>query len=186
MRHVPRQHPVRRLIRHLAHRLATGNPDRPPRSARAEQGAAALEFGLVFPVVVLVMFGIIQYGYHFWSLHTAAATARETARLLVVGSDWGCAEALARGFADAPAVGATPPEVTRAYHAEDGTPQPGPVEGSMVTVTVSFQSLDLGMPFLPLPDGARVTQSATARIENVPPVRLACDWSANLVTGGTF
>jgi Flp pilus assembly protein TadG len=152
-----------------------------------EDGAAALEFGLVFPVVMLAIFGIIQYGYHFWSLHTASATAREAARMLIVGTDWGCAQAHARDFADGPAVGSTPPEVTREYHAEDGTPQTAPVVGSMVTVTVAFQSLDIGMPFLPLPDDGQVSQSATARIENVPPQRLKCDWTQDYVVGaGTY
>ncbi len=161
--------------------------DMPASGRDGERGAAALEFGLVFPIVVLVIFGIIQYGYHFWSLHTAAATAREAARMLIVGSDWGCTQTYAQDFASSPAVGTTPPEVTRAYHAEDGTPQPAPRVGSMVTVTVSFQSLDLGMPFLPLPNGGKVTQTATARIESVPPQRLKCDSSQDFVAGtGTY
>jgi hypothetical protein len=151
-----------------------------------ERGAAALEFGLVFPLVIMVIFGIIQYGYHFWSLHTAAATAREAARMLIVGTDWGCTQTYARDFADGPAVGGTAPEVTREYHAEDGTSQPAPVVGSMVTVTVGFESLDIGLPFLPLPDAGRVSQSATARIENVPPQRLRCDSTQEYVAGGTY
>ena len=158
----------------------------PVNRGRDQRGAAALEFGLVFPLVMLVIFGIIQYGYHFWSLHTAAATARETARMLIVGTDWGCARTTARDFAAGPAVGSTPPEVTREYHAEDGTPQTAPVVGSMVTVTVAFQSLDIGMPFLPLPDGGKVSQTATARIENVPVERLTCDATQAYVAGGTY
>lgn len=154
------------------------------RPRRDDRGAAALEFGLVFPLVVAVIFGIIQYGYHFWSLQTAAATARETARLLIVGSDWGCARAYGEGFASAPAVGATPPSVTRRYHADDGDPQTGPRIGSMVTVTVTFQSLDIGL--FPLPDGGLVAETATARIENVPPQRLACDGSQDVVAAGSY
>lgn len=158
------------------------------RTRRNDRGAAALEFGLVFPLVVLVIFGIIQYGYHFWSLHTAAATARETARMLIVGTDWSCAQASAVAFADSPAVWSAAPTVSREYHTEDGTAQTAPVEGSMVTVTVSFQSLDLGMPFLPLPDNAAVTEKATARIENVPPapLRLKCDGSQDYVAVGSY
>lgn len=153
------------------------------RLPRGERGAAALEFGLVFPLVVAVIFWIIQYGYHFWSLQTAAATARETARLLIVGSDWGCARAYGEGFAAGPAVGPVPPTVTRTYHAEDGDPQTGPRIGSLVTVTVTFQSLDIGL--FPLPDDGVVTETATARIENVPPQRLACDGSQDMVTAGS-
>lgn len=182
--HLPR-HLVRRLTRRLAHHIA-GDHDDFPRE-RGQRGAAALEFGLVFPLVMLAIFGIIQYGYHFWSLHTAAATAREAARRLIVGSDWDCTQAEAVQFADSPAVGSAPPDVTRRYHSEGGATQSGPVLGSMVTVTVSFDSLDLGMPFLPVPNNAQVTQTATGRIEAVPPRRLACDDTLNYVAGaGTY
>jgi Flp pilus assembly protein TadG len=156
---------------------------RAPSGRRSQRGAAALEFGLVFPLVLAVIFGIIQYGYHFWSLHTAAATARETARLLVVGSDWGCARAYGVSFAEGPAVGAGVPTVSRRYHTADGATQDTAVPGSMVTVTVSFQSLHIGL--LPVPDSGVVEQSATARIENVPPRRLRCDGSLDAVVDGT-
>jgi Flp pilus assembly protein TadG len=172
-RHLTRR--VRRSIaRHLAHR-------------RGESGAAALEFGLVFPLVLLVIFGIIQYGYHFWSLHTAAATAREAARRLIVGTDWDCTRANAVDLANSPAVGSTPPEVTRRYHTDGGATQAAPVVGSLVTVTVTFQSLDLDMPLLPLPSGGLVTQTAEGRIESVPPQRLKCDETQDPVEGtGTY
>lgn len=144
-----------------------------------------MEFGLVFPLVMLMIFGIIQYGYLFWSLQTASATARETARLLIVGSDWTCAKTYGESFADGPAVGTAPVVVDRAYHAVDGTAQSAPAVGSMVTVTVTFQSLDLAI--LPVPDAGMVTQRATARIENVPPRRLKCDDSQDFVAGaGAF
>ena len=173
-----------RRPRHLARRLAR-NLARHIARSRDESGAAALEFGLVLPVVLLVIFGIIQYGYHFWSLHTGAATAREAARRLIVGTDWDCTRADAVFHAQSPAVGSTPPEVTRRYHSDGGATQSAPVVGSLVTVTVTFQSLDLDMPFLPLPSNGMVTQTATGRIENVPPSpqRLKCDDTQDFVAG---
>ena len=44
----------------------------------------------------------------------------------------------------------------------------------MVEVEVSLTTLNLNMPFLPLPDGGNVVQTAEARVENVPPVPLPC------------
>ena len=44
--------------------------------------------------------------------------------------------------------------------------------GALVTVTVTIQSLDMGL--VPLPSGGVVTQSATNRVENVPIDPLLC------------
>ncbi|MDN4160619.1 TadE/TadG family type IV pilus assembly protein [Nocardioides abyssi] len=152
---------------------------RPGRAKRLESGATVVEFALVFGLVVLpLVFGVIQYGYHYWSLETAAATAREAARRLAVGTEYVCVtdagvrraitwDEEVRRQAGNPAVGAVAvtPNGRGAY---DPTLQR---LGGMVTVTVSFDSLHVG--FLPLPGGGRVTESAVARIHNVPKARQA-------------
>lgn len=142
--------------------------------ARSERGAAALEFALVAPVILLFVFGIIQYGYLFWSLETASATAREAARQLIVGTDEQCVRDQAAGQAALPAVGDTPPQVDVAYTDPDGAASTTPVVGGLVTVTVRFSSLDLHLPLLPVPDDGTVSEDGSARVENVPPVPLAC------------
>ena len=141
---------------------------------RREDGAAALEFGLVAPVIFLLIFGIIQFGYLFWSLQTAAATAREATRQLIVGTDEGCALANARRMAAGPAIGSTPPSATPVYRDAGGNVVAQPVDGGTVTVAVSFQTLDMGLPMLPVPDHGNVTQEVTNRVENVPAVPLTC------------
>ena len=141
---------------------------------RREDGAAALEFGLVAPVIFMLIFGIIQYGYLYWSLQTAAATAREATRQLIVGTDEACALANARNMAKGPAIGHTAPSATPVYRDANGTVVAAPVEGGTVSVAVSFQTLDMGMPFLPVPDHGNVTQEVTNRVENVPAVPLTC------------
>lgn len=139
-----------------------------------ERGAAALEFGLVVPVILMLVFGIIQYGFMYWSLQTAAATAREAARSLIVGTTETCTLDRAEQLADNPAVGGGSPVAVARYFGTDGTATTGPVEGGLVEVEVSLTTLDLNMPFLPLPDGGNVVQTAEARVENVPPVPLPC------------
>jgi Flp pilus assembly protein TadG len=141
-----------------------------------ERGWAALEFGITVPVIVLMIFGIIQYGYLFWSLQTAAATAREAARQLVVGTDETCTRAQAVGKLQQPAVGSGAPAVDIVYGDAAGAPRTpnSPVQGGLVTVTVSFQSLDLHLPFLPVPRDGTVIQDASARVENIPAVKLGC------------
>lgn len=123
------------------------------RGRRGERGGIVVEFALVVPLVVFPMLAaVLQYGYQYWALETAAATAREAARQLAVGTDPACVRAQAAEHAGGPALGAV--TVT-------STPSP-PADGGLVTVTVSFQSLDLQV--LPVADGGVVTESAQARV----------------------
>lgn len=138
------------------------------RRGRGERGSTIVEFALVLPLVLAFVFGIIQYGYQYWALETSAAAAREAARRLIVGTDEVCTLADARAHADGPNVGTSPPVVTYRYD----NPANTPVRGAVVTVTVVIQSLDMGL--LPVPDGGRIEQSASNRVENVPLDPLEC------------
>lgn len=143
---------------------------------REERGASALEFGLVAPVLLMVILGIIQYGFMYWSLQTAKATAREAVRRLIVGTEWACTKQEVLDKVAMPAVGAATPQVQATYYQQDGTTPAGApgVFGAPITVRVSFQTLDLGIPFLPVPDNANITQEYTSRVENIPPTPLSC------------
>lgn len=140
-----------------------------------EDGATALEFGLVAPLLLLLVFGLVQYGYLFWSLTTASANAREAARKLVVGQDWAtCVHPRIDVHAGQPALSA----VTSSYRWTDagGTTLTRAVErGDYVEVTVGFDSLDLHLPFLPIPGGGHVEESARRQVENVPDSPPDCD-----------
>lgn len=135
---------------------------------RGERGSVVVEFALVVPLVLLLLIGVIQYGYHYWAMQTASAAAREAARRLVVGTDPTCTVTEARDRASAPAVGSSVPTVTYSYANATNTAE----RGVLVTVTVSLQSLDTGL--VPLPAGGLVTESATNRVENVPIDPLLC------------
>lgn len=138
------------------------------RRRTGERGSVVVEFALVVPIVLLMIVGIIQYGYHYWAMQTASAAAREAARRLVVGTDPACTVAEAVDKASGPAVGSTAPTVTYAYDNATNTA----VRGTLVTVTVQVQSLDIGL--LPLPSGGVVRETATNRVENVPVDPLLC------------
>lgn len=148
---------------------------------REERGAAALELGIVAPLMFVLLFGMVQYGYLFWSLTTASATAREAARRMEVGNEWAtCAQRWAVTHARNAAVGDRTVTVTRSYTDGDGVPLTrDPLPGDLVTVTVSFHSLDLGIPFLPLPDHGTVTQSARTEVQNVPDGPIPCEGPGN-------
>lgn len=135
---------------------------------REQRGSVVVEFALVVPLVVLIVVGVIQYGYHYWAMQTASATAREAARRLIVGTDPACTVTEAQSRASGPAVGSTVPTVTYAYDNAGNTAE----RGVLVTVTVTIQSLDVGL--VPLPSGGVVTQTASNRVENVPIDALPC------------
>jgi Flp pilus assembly protein TadG len=133
-------------------------------STRSERGAVAVEFALVFPLVFAVMFGIIQYGIYFWGRSTAAASARESARELAVGTDWTCSQA---GAVDKTSHAGNNVVVSRRYINATNTP----AVGDLVEVTVTATSLAPNL--LPLP-GGDITEVATARVENIPSSPLGC------------
>lgn len=52
---------------------------------RGEAGVAAVEFGLILPVLVLVLTGIIQFGMVMFVQNQMTNVARETSRRIAVG-----------------------------------------------------------------------------------------------------
>jgi Flp pilus assembly protein TadG len=60
---------------------ATGSRDRGPR----DRGAAAVEFALLLPVLLLLIFGIIDFGRALNAQITLTQAAREGARLEALG-----------------------------------------------------------------------------------------------------
>lgn len=116
-----------------------------------EHGAAALEFGLLFIPFMLLIFGIIQYGYYFWTAETTSSAAREVARRIVVGDCWDSYEDLASDHA---------PAMTSA----DVAPDPaGAAVGDPIVVTIVSDAKLLGL--FPLPDDGEVTRTYDARME---------------------
>ena len=47
---------------------------------RSQDGATAVEFGIVFPILVMMLFGIIHTGIFFWGVHQAQRDSETVAR----------------------------------------------------------------------------------------------------------
>ncbi|TIC81310.1 pilus assembly protein [Nocardioides sp. GY 10113] len=126
---------------------------------RRERGAAALEFGLIAPILVMLVIGIIQFSLWFWAWQVGGHAAREAARYAAVHP---CDSAGIQGTANdrltGPPVDSTPAiGVTRSA---------SPLEvGDDITVRVSFTTINLH--FFP-GFSAGVDKSATSRVENLP------------------
>ncbi len=61
---------------------------RQPRTGAGDRGAAAVEFALLLPVLLLVVFGIIDFGRALNAQITLTQAAREGARLAAEGQPW--------------------------------------------------------------------------------------------------
>lgn len=60
-----------------------------PNRLRREDGAAAVEFALIVGVLVILLFGMLQFGLAFFELQNLRAASREGARAGAVGADEG-------------------------------------------------------------------------------------------------
>ncbi len=55
------------------------------RTLRNGRGAALVEFALVFPILLLFVFGVMDFGLYFFAEHSLQFAAREGVRLALVG-----------------------------------------------------------------------------------------------------
>jgi Flp pilus assembly protein TadG len=142
------------------------------RQTRSRQGgAAAVEFAIVSMLLFTLLFGIVQYGFYFYSKQAASAAVREAARQAAVGSlACGTGAGQFQGFVKdrvGEADFGSTFTATRTFPAD-------PQVGDTVEVSVSFTSLDLKLPFVPLPTDAIVDETAQSRVENVTENSVNC------------
>lgn len=134
---------------------------------RDHRGAAALEFALLLPILLLLVFGTIQYGMFFWAKQGGSDIARTAARQAAVGKPVTCYEFRRDVLADINSLTGSggSATVTRAYQ----TATPSTVQvGDTVTVTVTFTSFDLQIPLLPFVHDGKVTSTVETRVDFVP------------------
>ena len=129
-------------------------------SSRGQDGAAAVEFALLLPLLVLLLFGFIQFGLAFNTRIQATNAAREAARQAVVGiDDWNDVGGvqfwqIVRDRAGVSSIS------NCSFDTDD-------VVGGTLTVKFDFP-LKLVIPFLPSPPSWQSgTAEATMRIEQL-------------------
>ena len=146
-------------------------PARRPRNVRRhhgrDDGTAAVELALVSVLLFALVFGIIQYGFYFWASQVGSSAVRDAARYSAVGAkDCTSLRSLVDSQMGGAALDGT--TTTRTYSAT-------PVKtGGNVTVTVSYQALNVGFPFIPIPNDGEITQSAQARVERATSSSVNC------------
>jgi Flp pilus assembly protein TadG len=103
---------------------------------RSERGAAAVEFALVMPLLFLLVFGIIEFGFIFNKELGVTHSAREGARVYALNGD----AAAAQTFAQA-ASGMTPAPVCTATSVPAVVAPAIPAPGSTVSMTCTTHYL---------------------------------------------
>lgn len=134
---------------------------------RGDRGAAVVEFALVMPILLLLLFGIIQYGLYFWAMQGGSDIARSAARMSATGDPADCDVFRDRIQDEIDRLAGTSGTATinRTYTQQDAT---AVTVGDTVVVEVEFESFDLNLPLLPFVDDGRVSTTAEARVDYVP------------------
>lgn len=138
-----------------------------------DTGAAALEFALVAPLLLFLLFAIIGVGYGLFEIQGARATARDAARLAAVGvPDLGGYERAVVCLGERN--GQRPGSLTTialAFHPDPtATTATTAAPGKYLSVSLTYTSALDGLAFLPLTftdDDGHITASAVTRIEQV-------------------
>jgi Flp pilus assembly pilin Flp len=125
---------------------------------RDQEGAAAVEFALLLPLLVLLLFGMIEFGLAFNTRIQATNAAREGARQAVVGIDnWSDVGGLPFWQVVRQDVGS----ISNCVLTTDD------VLGGTLTVSFDFP-LNLRIPFMPNPPSWQTGRAqASMRIEQL-------------------
>lgn len=130
----------------------------------ADSGAAAVEFALVAPLLFLLLFGTVQYGFLFFQVQAASSTARTAARWAAVGIPQDECPAYATAVRADAAANGVPVEGQQVSTTWSHLPgNANMLAPDLVTVTVQFTPTAY-VPFVPFP--ASVTRTAVARVED--------------------
>ncbi len=120
------------------------------RGQRSERGAAAVEFALVLPILIVLAFGIVEFSWAFQTQTTLAAAAREGARVLALQGSEAEVELAVQAATTSFDPALTSGDITISPASCDGA-----AAGTNATVTITYS-----MPFLTGLFGDEITLDA--------------------------
>lgn len=132
--------------------------ERMGRGAADARGAAVLEFALVAPLFLALLFGIVGYGGYFWRGHTIQQAANDAARAAIPGLTAAERQSLALGAAtgELTALGIKPARISTTVTEA----------GETLTVAIRYDGSGdsfLNLGFVPLP-GRLLQRVAAVRL----------------------
>jgi Flp pilus assembly protein TadG len=129
----------------LKYQIARGR-----RFAKDEDGSPAVEFALVAPILLLMVFGIVQFGFAFFTYNEMMNGAREGARRMAVGATEeqaiaksNAAMTLDRNYAFDPVAGTDDVKMTITLKISEAmvlsaVPLPDLITGQLLTASVTM------------------------------------------------
>ena len=138
--------------------------NRPPARGRTarDRGSVAVEFALVLPVLLLILFGVIDFGRALNAQIELTGAARDGARLAALG--YSNAAVQARVVAAAPTLSGV--TVTVAANCPPGA---GPTADAQVDVSYQFSFITPIGPFARLVGGSRLGAPIVLTAQGVMP-----------------
>lgn len=118
-------------------------------AARRDSGASALEFALVVPILLVLVMGIIEFGFMFQAQLALTHAAREGARLAAVDK-YDAAKVVNQAFPLTPSIATSP------------SPPSAAASGDPVSVTLDY---NYEWQVLPFPGSVALSGTATMRKE---------------------
>jgi hypothetical protein len=149
----------------------------------SDRGAVAVEFALLFPLLIVMLFGTLIVGWRVWEHQAGQSTARQAARDAAVGID--DAGVFARNvvcFGERNGLrtgGLTQIEID--YYSPSMAPSPSAVLGGYVQVSVTSKSRLGAFPMISDSDGT-FTSTGLNRVEQLGNVRAPATTTTTGVT----
>lgn len=156
--------------------LSRHRSSRPDGSGAQDSGAVAVEFALVLPLLMMFLFGIIQYGYGLFQLQALTAAVGEATQKATTGvTDCEGFSNTLKALVDGNGLdGDSVTRVRLQWLTESGGAAPRPDPRGLVRVTATFTPFKIGIPFVPFPD--TITRSQTGTMQNIVSLDLTgCD-----------
>ncbi len=139
-------------------------------------GAAAVEFALIAPLLLLLLFWIFEFGWQLWELQAGQAAAREVARLAAVGV--GDPSTFVRGAACLALHDGVGAGQLQRIHIGFSSDTAGRTalrvtdQDGYVNVSLTYRSALTGLLPTPLSSGGSYTRLAVSRLEQMPAARV--------------
>ncbi|MFQ5862414.1 MAG: TadE/TadG family type IV pilus assembly protein [Candidatus Brocadiales bacterium] len=127
-----------------------------------KRGAVAVEFAIVLLVLMLTVFGTIEFGWAFFTKAVVTNAAREGSRLAVTPSA-ADATIVARVESYLDNFLLNGPRTIEINPSVSPGPPPSPISGTPVTVTVTYNYSPLTVPFVASDDWTIVATAAMRR-----------------------